>query len=130
MGKILKSLLILAVTASVIGLVGTKNSHAITAKDSVCQGIGVGGGSTDCSDTAGSPNVTSSITTAIDIFSWIAGIAAVIVVIVGGFKYITSAGDSNGVSSAKNTIMYALIGLIVVAFAQVIVKFVVKKFTT
>lgn len=130
MKNVLKSLIIASFLAIGVGLVNTGVSVAASAKDSVCQGIGIGGGSTDCSEDPNAPGVSSSVTRAIDIFSWIAGIAAVIVVIVGGFKYITSAGDSNGVSSAKNTIMYALIGLVIVAFAQVIVKFVVKKFTT
>jgi hypothetical protein len=48
-------------------------------------------------------------------------------VIYGGFKYITSGGDSGKVTSAKNTIVYAAIGLVVVALAQFIVKFVLGK---
>lgn len=130
MKQIIRSLLIAAVLTLSIGSLGVGVTSAIDSKKAVCEGIGIGGGSTDCSEDPDAPGVSSSISRAIDIFSWIAGIAAVIVVIVGGFKYITSAGDSNGVSSAKNTIMYALIGLVIVAFAQVIVKFVVKKFTT
>jgi hypothetical protein len=47
--------------------------------------------------------------------------------IYGGFKYITSGGDSGNVTAAKNTIMYALIGLVVVALAQLIVRFVLGK---
>jgi hypothetical protein len=47
--------------------------------------------------------------------------------IYGGFKYITSSGDSGNVTAAKNTIMYALIGLIIVALAQIIVRFVLAK---
>ena len=54
-------------------------------------------------------------------------IAAVIMIIWGGFRYVTSGGDSNKVSSAKNTIIYAVIGLIIVALAQFIVKFVLDK---
>jgi hypothetical protein len=64
----------------------------------------------------------------INIFSWIVGIVSVIMVIVGGFQYVTSGGDSGKVTSAKNTIMYALIGIVIVALAQVMVKFVLGKF--
>jgi hypothetical protein len=55
------------------------------------------------------------------------GVVAVIMFIVGGFRYITSAGDSSKVSSAKNTLVYAIIGLVVVALAQAIVLFVLNK---
>jgi hypothetical protein len=55
---------------------------------------------------------------------------AVIMIIVGGLKYITSGGDSNNVSSAKSTIIYAIIGLVVVALAQFIVQFVLNKVTS
>lgn len=54
----------------------------------------------------------------------ITGAISVIMIIVGGFKYVISNGDSNGLQGAKNTILYALVGLIVVLFAQVIVRFV------
>jgi hypothetical protein len=51
---------------------------------------------------------------------------AVIMIIYGGFRYITSGGDSNRVGSAKNTLIYAIIGLIIVALAQLIVHFVLS----
>lgn len=63
----------------------------------------------------------------INFFSIIIGIVAVLMIIVGGFRYIISGGDSANVTSAKNTILYAIIGLLVVAFAQFIVKFILSK---
>ncbi len=48
-------------------------------------------------------------------------------IIIGGFKYVTSTGDSASISSAKNTILYALVGLAVVSLAQVLVHFVLNK---
>jgi hypothetical protein len=50
-------------------------------------------------------------------------------IIYGGFRYITSGGESGSISSAKNTILYAIIGLIIVALAQFIVKFILAKAT-
>ena len=67
------------------------------------------------------------ITKAIMIFSYVAGITAVIVIIVAGIRYITSMGDPNAVNAAKNAILYAIIGLAVFASAQLIVNFVLKK---
>ena len=74
-------------------------------------------------------NVTKLVTLAVNIFSWVIGVVAVFAIIYGGFKYITSAGESGGVTSAKNTILYAIIGLVIVALAQVIVKFVLGNVT-
>jgi hypothetical protein len=54
---------------------------------------------------------------------------AIIMIVVGGLKYVTSQGDSSGVASAKNTIIYAVIGIIIVTLAQVIVRFVVARST-
>lgn len=57
----------------------------------------------------------------------IAGATAVIVIIIGSIRYVTSSGDSNGVNSAKLTIIYALLGLVVIALAESIITFVVGK---
>jgi hypothetical protein len=66
----------------------------------------------------------------VNIFSLIVGVAAVIMIIVGGFRYITSGGDSTKVGGAKNTLIYAIVGLIIVALAQAIVHFVLNNATT
>lgn len=72
-------------------------------------------------------NLTKTVKTIINIFSVIVGAVAVIMIIWGGLKYVTSGGDSGNVTSAKNTIIYALVGLVVVALAQFIVQFVLDK---
>jgi len=50
-------------------------------------------------------------------------------VVMGGFKYITSGGDGQKAAGAKNTLVYAVIGLVIAALAQVLVQFVIKKST-
>ncbi len=97
------------------------------AKDSACAGIGGKNASGDC--TVKGPKLNDIIAAVINLLSIAVGIAAVIMIIVGGFKYITAAGDSSNITSAKNTIVYAIIGLVVVALAQAIVRFVVNKTT-
>jgi len=74
-----------------------------------------------------SSRVNDLITKVINIFSVIVGIVAVVMIIWGGLKYITSGGDSGNVTGAKNTILYAIIGLIIVALAQFIVRFVLGQ---
>jgi hypothetical protein len=67
------------------------------------------------------------ITEVINIMSILVGAICVIMIIVGGFRYVTSGGESNSVSGAKNTIIYAIVGLVIVALAQVIVHFVLSR---
>ena len=61
------------------------------------------------------------------IVSTIAGAAAIIILAIGGMRYITSEGDASNVKSAKNTVFYALVGLAVIALAQSLIEFVVSK---
>lgn len=57
---------------------------------------------------------------------YIVGIVAVIMLIIGGVKYVLSAGDSKKVTDAKNTVLYAIIGLIISFLAFSIVNFVIS----
>lgn len=108
---------------------------AAEIQKSLCSGavdLSVSGSST-CANTAGDEGagkVNKLITQIVNILSIIVGVVAVIMIIIGGFRYITSGGKEEGVKGAKNTILYALIGLVVVALAQIIVKFVLNKATT
>lgn len=63
----------------------------------------------------------------INLLTIIIGIVSVIMIIISGFRFITSNGDSNSIASARNTLIYAIVGLIIVAFAQLIVKFVLTR---
>lgn len=91
----------------------------------ICEGLAISGG--NCQEQPGQTNVNSAVKTAINVLSLVVGIIAVIMIIIGGLKYIISSGDSSNINSAKNTILYALIGLVIVAMAQVLVRFVVTK---
>ncbi|OGL36440.1 hypothetical protein A3F38_02120 [Candidatus Saccharibacteria bacterium RIFCSPHIGHO2_12_FULL_48_21] len=79
------------------------------------------------SEAAGEDRVNELIRQVINIISAIVGVIAVVMIIIGGFRYITSGGQPDKVTSAKNTILYGLIGLVIVALAQVIVQFVLNK---
>ncbi|QQS20209.1 TrbC/VirB2 family protein [Candidatus Saccharibacteria bacterium] len=96
-------------------------------QQAVCEAIGSGAGCDQ--DAGGGTKIDSVVSTVITIFTAVIGIVAVIMIIVAGFKYITSGGDSSKLTSAKNTLVYALIGLVIVALAQGIVKFVLNRAT-
>jgi uncharacterized membrane protein YuzA (DUF378 family) len=70
------------------------------------------------------PDIVSTI---VNILSLIVGMAGVIMVVYSGMKYVTSGGDANKVGSAKNTLIYALVGLAVAAIAEFLVHFVLTQ---
>ena len=61
-----------------------------------------------------------------NILIWVVGIVAVIMIVWSGFKYITAAGDTSKVASAKNSLIYAIVGLIIAILAYAIVNFVIE----
>lgn len=135
--KKLKTLLIsLATTATLVAplavpvAASAQGTGSDTVQSGLCSGSQLKIGA-DCDSTTNSEEtkqkVNDLITQVINIFSVVVGVVSVIMIIIGGFKYITSGGDSGNVSGAKNTILYAIIGLIVVALSQLIVKFVLAK---
>lgn len=63
----------------------------------------------------------------INLLSLIVGIASVFVIMIGGVKFMTSSGDPAGVSSARNTILYAIIALLITILAQIIVRFIISR---
>ena len=73
--------------------------------------------------------IETVIETVLNILSIFVGIAAVIMIIIAGFRYITSNGDSGAITSSRNTIIYAIVGIIVVALSQTIVRFVINRVT-
>jgi hypothetical protein len=109
--------------ATVLGNAYADCGNASTSKTQVLNGIGETGG--NCDDSG----VTNAIHAVVNILSIVVGVFAVIVVILAGFKYIASGGDSSKVGNAKNTLIYALIGLVVAALAQLLVHFVINQST-
>lgn len=67
------------------------------------------------------------VTVVVDKLSFAVGVAAVIMLIVGGLRFITSAGDPQSAKAARNTVLYAIIGMIVAFVAQLLVSFVLSK---
>lgn len=108
--------------------------YAVDIREGLCDGANLDANSTASCEPGDVGNAGSTATTLIsdiiNIFSFIVGVVAVIMIIVAGFRYITSGGNDSSVAGAKNTILYAIIGLIIVALAQFIVKFVLERATT
>ena len=88
------------------------------------QGFTAATGGAACNDTALSGNITQLV----DTLFIVIGAISVIIIIIGGIYYVTSTGDQARIKRAKDTILYAIIGLIVAILAYAIVKFVNGSF--
>jgi hypothetical protein len=64
----------------------------------------------------------------LNLIYFVAGAAAVLVIIFAGFMYATSGGDAAAITKAKNALLYSIVGLVVVALAFVITQFVIGRF--
>jgi hypothetical protein len=115
-------------------LAAMKPIYGQSIADNVCKGvlstetgtISAATNASSCAET-GDKSLSGVARRIINIFSIVVGTVSVIMIIIGGFRYIISGGDSTGVTAAKNTILYAIVGLIIVLFSQVIVRFVISN---
>jgi len=67
---------------------------------------------------------SSIIKRAINIMLFAVGVLSVVMLIFGGFRYVISGGKKESVTNAKNTILYAIVGLLVAVFAYAIINFI------
>lgn len=117
--------------ALLVGLTGVPAASAYAAGpnlfNSACNGntsAAVCGQQTTSDPLTGPNGVVPKVTRVVAMF---AGAVAVIIMITGGFMYVLSGGDSGKVSRAKDTIIYAAVGLAVIALGQAVVIFVLDK---
>ncbi len=125
--KILRAITILSLAllpALSLGIPAYAACNDTTSKQQILAGI-----TSNVSSCDGS-GVTNLIGLIVQILGIVVGAVAIIMIIVSGFRYITSGGDSGRVSSAKNTLIYALIGLAIAVLAQLIVHFVLFQANT
>lgn len=94
------------------------------SKDAICKGVGETGG--DCGQANAIAPTIAKITTAI---SFVIGAISIIMIIIGGIRYVMSTGDPNGAKGAKDTVMYALIGLAIAISAYAIARWVIDILT-
>lgn len=92
-------------------------------KDCVSSGI-----TTTGVNNGGTTDFTSLIHGIVNLLLFIVGVAAVIMLIIGGLLYVVSSGDSKRVETAKNTILYAVIGIVVALAAGAIVNWIFGRF--
>ncbi|HEV2402940.1 MAG TPA: pilin [Candidatus Saccharimonadales bacterium] len=98
------------------------------SQQQICNGVQtVPGAGSNCTTSPGSPTLNGVIAAVVNILSAAIGILAIIMIMFAGFRYVNAGGDSGKISSAKDTIIYAIVGLVVAGFAQAIVRLVLHK---
>jgi hypothetical protein len=139
--KLRQILLILALAiGALIPLAATATTFAVGPFDAVCSTADPSNLPDVCiENNADNPNSTGwqqlnpfsgqggVLLRAAKLLAFVTGVASVIMILVAAIRYVTANGDSNAISSAKNTIIYAFVGLIVAALSQGIIVFVVNR---
>lgn len=120
MRKYLRIILPIMLSVVVFGLAVVPEVSALTLQEGAeaakCDGCP--------SDLFGETGAFRQITNTI---LYIVGVIAVIMLIIGGIRYVISGGDAKKVTDAKNTVLYAIIGLVIAVFAYAIVNFVITS---
>jgi hypothetical protein len=125
--KALQSLMIVPALVLTVGVLAPVSVSAATCNkdDLTLQGgasCAAGTGAED--DLFGSKGIFKTIT---NILLFIIGAISVIMLIIGGIRYVVSGGDQNAVQGAKNTILYAIVGIVVAFLAYAVVNFVLSS---
>lgn len=120
--------LVFASVLAIAGVAAVLPGRAVYAADDFSTGLG--GGADKAGEGQGLAGKDTSlqdvIKTIVNIILYVVGIIAVIMMIFGGFQYITSSGDTAKVTKAKNTILYGIVGLVIAILAYAIVQFVMN----
>lgn len=94
--------------------------------EQACQGVILVEGQT-CDAGSADSRVSTILKSVLHILSIVVGVAAVITIIISGLRFITSQGDASNIASARSGLIYALVGLVIVALSQVIARFVLDR---
>lgn len=103
----------------------TSNVHAVDFTMSIQDGVNAAKGRDQVTDLFGEAGIFQDIT---NILLFLVGAISVIMIIIGGLRYVVSGGESSAVTAAKNTILYAIVGLVVSMLAYAAIAFVIDAF--
>lgn len=126
------ALVVLAISG-VIGVSPIASAALTTGGDCQTGTVTLEGGTKCAQPTGVADNLTGQggvFSTVANILLFLVGAVAVIMLIIGGLRYVTSNGDQNAVTGAKNTILYAIIGIVVAFLAYAGVQFVTSQLTS
>jgi hypothetical protein len=113
--------------AAVAAPVAVQAAQDPAAAKSLCEGSGGNWNGSSCTK-PGEKSLPSVFGTITNVLLFVIGAVSVIVIIIGAIRYVTSSGEQAAIKSAKDTILYAVIGLVVAFLAYAIVNFVTTQF--
>jgi hypothetical protein len=119
------------VCVSLLGVIAAATTCALSSSTSFAFSLGISDGADSARgvDQAVTLFGASGIFTTIsNVMLFIVGAISVIMVIVGGLRYVVSGGNSANITAAKNTILYAVVGLIIAVLAYAVINFVLESF--
>lgn len=122
MAKLKILVFISLLSALVVGIVPAQPTLAAPA-DKISEGIEAIGGK----EGADNRTLKDIVKLIVDIFLFVIGAVAVVMIIFGGMRFIISSGDAAAVKSARDTIIYSVAGLVVAILAYAIVNFVIEN---
>jgi len=117
----------IAALAGVFALATPAQALFEGAKDQACNGANLTDDGGCDTSTDSDSSISKTVKAIINILSFVVGIVAIIMLIIGGIRFITSQGEGSSTAAARSTIIYALVGILVVVMAQVLVKFVIGR---
>lgn len=92
---------------------------------SIQDGAEAARGNDQAVDLFGASGIFTTIT---NVLLFIVGAISVIMIVIGGLRYVLSGGNSSNITAAKNTILYAIVGLVIAILAYAIINFVIGSF--
>lgn len=117
-----------AVPTAAVYATNDADTNTATCNPTDGTSVGVRSGLKCTKTTEQKANLGNVIEQVTNVLLFIIGAISVIMIIIGGIKYTISNGDSGAITSAKNTIFYAVIGLVVALLAYAVVNFVLDSF--
>ena len=100
-----------------------------SAAAAVDEGNKGGGSSTSLCGATKTDSAPDIIKNVINTILVVLGMITVVMIIIGGIRYTTSNGDASGIKGAKDTILYAIVGLVIAILSYAIVNFVLGRFS-
>lgn len=116
-----KSKAVTIVLSATVANIVLMSAHAFAAGE-------ISSGASSAQPTGSASNLQANIRNITNTLLIAVGVISVIMIIIGGIRYALSGGDENGVKGAKDTILYAVIGVVVSLLAYAIVNFVIGRF--
>ena len=113
---------------AVLGVLFYVSAPTVSAINLVTDSCTATGNTGKLCNAAAGDDAKTMVTNLVKLLLYVLGVIAVVVIVIGGIKFTTSDGDAGKIKSARDTILYAVVGLIVAILAYSIVNFVITQF--